>query len=297
MKIKHQPVLAQEIYDNLPETFEYYMDGTFWHAWHCNFILSNLLRDNINLFEKVNVVWVDRDSKMLSKAMENTLEHKQKIKYINSSYSDLDNIKSNSWVNKFDIMLLDLWVNMEHFKDPDRWFSIKYNWLLDMRYDTNSWLTAKEILKKISAIDLAEILSKYWDFSEKYSLALSECIVQSRTKMPLETTFDLIEILRKFWMNSKKMAVVFQCIRIYTNNELWELEKFLINFKEYLNKWWLCMIITYHSIEDRIVKYAFKELIWDNFSLVNKKVIKPTFMEIQSNKAARSAKLRIIRAN
>jgi 16S rRNA (cytosine1402-N4)-methyltransferase len=95
--------------------------------------------------------------------------------------------------------------------------------------------------------------------------------------------------------NQKKIAVIFQVLRIETNKELEQLELFLLDFGEQLTLWGRCSIITYHSIEDRIVKLAFKKLTeQSSFQLVNKKVIQPHYTEVQRNKASRSAKLRII---
>ncbi len=118
--------------------------------------------------------------------------------------------------------------------------------------------------------------------------------MQARKQKPFTTTQDLSIRAKNIGINDKKLAVIFQAIRIETNNELEELEKFLQLFPDLLISTGRCMVMTYHSIEDRLVKYAFKQLVTDGVgTLVNKKVIVPHRQEVKRNKAARSAKLRI----
>jgi 16S rRNA (cytosine1402-N4)-methyltransferase len=192
-------------------------------------------------------------------------------------------------------MLLDLGVNMEHFKDGERGFSINTDAPLDMRFNKGNPLTAREIVNTYSSEKLAEILILYGDYSPKSAEYLAKAIVESRKKHPLETTQQLKEVLHTLHCNQKKIAVIFQVLRIETNKELQQLEIFLKTFGEPLKIGGRCAIMTYHSIEDRIVKNAFKALAeGGKFQLVNKKVIQPHYTEVQRNKAARSAKLRII---
>lgn len=289
--MRHIPVLKNEIFENLPKKLNYYVDGTTWHAWHIQYILDNYKNTNPN---KINIICFDIDSIILEKAKDYLRNYTNKFFFINKSYSELSNSLSNIWIDKVDYILLDLWVNLEHFKDKSRWFSIKYNEKLDMRYDTNQSLTAKILIDTYSEEDLHKIFINYWDFSENFSQKMAQEIIKNNKN--INTTYELKDILRTLRLNEKKIAVVFQCIRIEVNNELKKLEQFLKNFDKHLNKWWRCAIITYHSIEDRIVKYKFKELTNQNFVLVNKHVIQPNYQETLQNPASRSAKLRIIEA-
>jgi 16S rRNA (cytosine1402-N4)-methyltransferase len=198
-------------------------------------------------------------------------------------------------------MLLDLGVNMEHFKDMERGFSLHSDAPLDMRFSKTFPLTAKAVINTYPAQQLEKMLTTYGDFSPKTAQYLTKGIIEARKHHPLETTKQLKEVLYELHCNQKKIAVVFQTLRIETNKELQQLEIFLKNFGKQLIIGGRCVIITYHSIEDRMVKNAFKALAQKEseqldgcFQLVNKKVILPQYTEVQHNKAARSAKLRVI---
>lgn len=289
---RHVPVLAKEIYEHLPENLEIYFDGTLGHGWHVEYILSNL--EEVRNVDNIKVLWVDRDELILKKTKQILNKYKNKISFLNTSYADLESIL---WKQKADYFLLDLWVNMEHFKDVSRGFSIKWDADLDMRFDTRQKTTAYDIIEQYWLEKLSNMFNIYWDFSIKYSNLIAETIINHRKKTKIKTTWELKQILKQIWLNEKKIAVIFQCIRIEVNNELDELKSFLEVFPKYINKDWICAIITYHSIEDTIVKYAFKNLVetW-KFELINKHVIKPTYQETLKNKASRSAKLRLIKS-
>lgn len=291
--IRHLPVLAEEIYLNLPSNLWYYVDWTLWHWWHVQYIIEKFL--NIGRSD-IKVIGVDKDNDILTKTKE-ILKNYNNIVYFNATYSKIDTILSEVRIDKVDFILLDLWVNLEHFKDSERWFSIKFDADLDMRFDRNQSFSAKDLIADYSLDQLKWLFIKYWDFPVTYAHIIADGIIKARQKKTISTTFQLKDLLRSLHLNEKKIAVIFQCIRIEVNSELLQLEEFLKKFPSLLSKSWRCSIITYHSIEDRIVKLAFKELsdTW-KFRLINKHVIKPTFREVQWNKAARSAKLRIIEA-
>jgi 16S rRNA (cytosine1402-N4)-methyltransferase len=155
-------------------------------------------------------------------------------------------------------MLLDLGVNMEHFKDGERGFSIKTNAPLDMRFNRENQISAKDIINAYSLEKLSNIFITYGDYNQKSAEYLAKGIIEARKKNLIETTQQLKEILLNLRCNQKKIAVIFQVLRIETNKELEQLEIFLTNFGEQLTKGGRCAIMTYHSIEDRIVKNAFK---------------------------------------
>jgi len=279
MEIKHVAVMYKEVLENLPKKLDLFMDWTVWHAWH-----SKLIKEKIT---NVRIIAVDKDLNML-KVAEKSLQGDD-VKYIQDSYKDLENILGDE---KVDAILLDLWVNMEHFKDAERWFSIKHDGPLDMRFDTKQTITAEFILKNYTEDKLSNILERYWDFKWEYSQNITRAIIKWKSR--LKWTKDLVEVLKKVWLSFKKIAVVFQVLRIEVNNELEQLEIFLDKFPSYLKQNGRCLIITYHSIEDRLVKNKFKELDKNWFKNLTKKVIFPSLEEIKKNKASRSAKLRII---
>lgn len=289
---RHVPVLAKEIYENLPKNFNTYFDGTLGHGGHVEYILSNMEKlwntDNIRVF------WVDRDEIILNKAQELLNKYKNKISFFRNSYAELQDIL---WDVKADYFLLDLGVNMEHFKDTERGFSIKWDAKLDMRFDTRQKITAYEIIDQYWLEKLSKMFNIYGDISLKFANLIADEIINYRKKTKIKTTWELKQILKQIWLNEKKIAVIFQCIRIEVNDELGELKLFLERFPSFISKDGVCAVITYHSIEDTIVKYAFKDLIeTGKFELINKHVIKPTYQEILRNKPSRSAKLRLIKS-
>jgi len=280
-KIKHIPVMYKEVLENIPNNAKLIMDGTVWHAGHSKLILEKK--------SDVNIIAVDRDRKIIEIAKENLADYKERVEFVRESYGELSDILQDK---KVDMFLLDIWVNMEHFKDASRWFSIKKEGPLDMRFDTNWKVTALYILKNYRQTQLEEMLYKWWDFEWKLLQDIVRILIKWRHK--LKTTFDLKDLLKTIKLSEKKIAVVFQTLRIEVNQELKQLENFLDRFGVYLNKWWRCLIITYHSIEDRLVKNKFKELDKNGFKNITKKVIFPSLEEMEQNKASRSAKLRII---
>lgn len=277
--VKHVPVMVKEIVENLPENMNIFVDWTVWHAWHFKFLLES--------YKNVKFIWIDRDANMLNIAKKTIWENLNNIYLFNDSYSNLHDIL---WNEKVDAIFLDLWVNMQHFKEAERWFSIKKDGPLDMRFDKSQFVTAEYIIKNYKKSELERIFINYWDFKWK----VLEIIISIIIKFKWKNTVELVKQLQKEWLSLKKIAVVFQVLRIEVNKELENLELFLDEFPDYLQKNWRCLIITYHSIEDRLVKNKFKELDKKWFKNLTKSVIFPTLEEIKRNKASRSAKLRIL---
>ena len=291
--LRHHPVLAKETYESLPHPLNHSFDWTFWHGGHVEYFFTNLEKDYPDEYKNLKLVACDVDEMVMNKWKEFVSKRSNQIQFYHSSYANIKEITKKEWL--FDFMLLDLWVNLEHFKDWSRWFSIKSNAPLDMRFDTSKWGTASQLINKWNKEELEGMLIKYGDFTPRNAEYVIKWIIEKRKKSPIETTNDLTTALHELWFWDKRIAVIFQAIRIQTNHELDQLEIFLKDFWECLSVWWRCAIMTYHSIEDRMTKLVFKDLEenWD-FQLVNKKVIQPNYKEVESNKAARSAKLRII---
>ncbi|USN54416.1 MAG: 16S rRNA (cytosine(1402)-N(4))-methyltransferase [Candidatus Peribacteria bacterium] len=165
---------------------------------------------------------------------------------------------------------------------------------MDMRYDRTQGKSAKERLQQVRFPELFACFQTYTDFSDKYCTWIAEELLVAVKKSALSTTRDLSIRAEQLGINDKKLAVIFQAIRITVNNELGELELFLQKFPGYLRTGGRCAIMTYHSIEDRMVKIAFKELVASGRGdLVNKKVLTADRKEVKKNKAARSAKFRV----
>jgi len=290
--ILHTPVLLQEVCSFLDPESKIIVDCTLGHGWHTMALLS--------LAKNAKLIGFDVDALMMKKAKERigTRDQEQgtrigeKIEYVHGNYSDIKNVL---WERKADFILNDLWVNLEHFKAVERGFSIRGIAPLDMRFDTSTGPTAADIVAHYTTDQLRHIFEQYADFSASKALELAQHIVTTRKQKSIITTQDFKLLLNDCWLGDKACTVIFQSLRIETNKELDNLKMFLSVFPETLNSSWRCLIITYHSIEDRLVKQAFAQLVatW-NYKLVTKKPVMPNYKEVAINRAARSAKMRIL---
>ncbi len=283
--INHVSVMLDDVLASVPQDTKIVVDGTLGHWWHTRAILDQ--------FPSVKkVYWFDLDPNILSETKNRLSDLSDKIEFAQDSYT---NISKVLWDAKADFVLLDLWVNMEHFKDWWRGFSINYDSKLDMRFDINSKTSAYEIIHDYSLEQLSNIFQEYADFTAQKSDEIARHIVKSRKEKAIETTFDLKNILNQVWLGQKASTIIFQAIRIETNKEIDNLKLALGQIPAILSTWWRFGVITFHSIEDRIVKNYFKQLSQDsNFQLLYKKAVKPYYTEVQKNRASRSAKYRVI---
>ena len=304
----HEPVLLQEVLDRVPEEAQTIMDGTLGHGGHTQAILSYIIAKSEMMKQSQEgniswdlcaqhcgavIVWVDRDATMLQKAKERLSEFGEQVQYVHGSYATFKLITQQTGMHQFDMILLDLGVNMEHFKDAERGFSIKKDWPLDMRFDTSDGIPANERLNICTPEQFHETLEKYTDFSPKRMAHMEQSFFASWRDF--STTAELRQRAKSIGTNEKALAIFFQAIRISVNRELQELTMFLHSFPEYLTPNWRCIILTYHSGEDRMVKESFKQRA-DQWvcTILTKHVIAPQRSEKEHNPAARSAKMRVI---
>jgi len=282
----HQPVLLQETLQSIPSHAKTIIDGTFGHGWHSMAIAKE--------FPHAKVLGIDRDLSMIHKAKER-LWPDTNVDIWHASYADIVSLCAQKWIQWVDYVFLDIGVNMDHFKDGARGFSIHEDAELDMRFDRNQKIDAKYVVNTFSANELSEVFQKYADFTDKKADELALMITKERKQKKIETTGDLRNALGLCWLGKKASTVIFQAIRIAVNQELKQLEAFLESFHEIVNLWWRCAIMSYHSIEDRLVKQSFKNRVESGkYIAIHKKAIKPSWQEIEKNRAARSAVLRII---
>jgi len=279
----------------MPPNTKLIVDCTLGHGGHAMALLS--------IAQKAKLIGFDVDELMLTKARfqlatkidENwrkSLNIDKRLEFVHGNYADI--VAVLAW-RKADYILNDLWVNLEHFKDVERGFSIRGDVFLDMRFDTSKGTTAADILAKYSIDQLQAMFEQYADFSSSKSLELAKYIITSRKEKPITTTQDFKQILNTCGLGDKACVVIFQSLRIETNKELDNLKRFLVDFPKCLQLSWRCCMITYHSSEDRLVKQCFNALVatWQ-YRLVTKKAIKPNYKEVALNRAARSAKIRIL---
>ena len=288
-QIIHKPVMIKEVLSFIPENSNIVVDATLGEGGHTKAMLD------LNL----EVYGFERDKNILEIAKKRLADYK-KFYYYNNTYDKMIDSLPKNIIGNVDFILYDLGVSMFHFKKAERGFSFNENNKLDMRLGINK-INAYEVINKYEKKDLERIFKEYGEI-KNYS-KLAEIIIKERNKKNIETAKELENIIFHNSNKSKKYGkinpatLIFQAIRIEVNDELNILKKSIENIKNILKKYGVIVIISYHSLEDRIVKRFFK----DNektknkdgiFKLLNSKVLKPTNEEIKLNIASRSAKLR-----
>ncbi len=308
MEFKHISVLYEESLEGLnikPDGI--YVDGTLGGGGHSEGICKLL-------DEQGTFIGVDRDSAAIA-ASKKRLEKYSCTKYfVKSNYSDLKNTLKILNIQTVDGVLLDLGVSSFQLDNPERGFSYMQDAPLDMRMDENGEVTAKDVVNGYSEKELTEIIKKYGE--EKWASRISEFIVKSRSERPIETTGELTEIIKKAIPAKARREGphpakrTFQAIRIEVNGELEHLERAVKDCCDVLADKGRFCVITFHSLEDRIVKNYFKNrenpcTCPKSFPIctcnkvgdikkVSGKPHRADKRELESNHRARSAKLRVV---
>ncbi|MFA7244072.1 MAG: 16S rRNA (cytosine(1402)-N(4))-methyltransferase RsmH [Patescibacteria group bacterium] len=310
----HKPVLLNEVL----EAFDYlkdkknavFVDGTLGLGGHSMAIAEKWKMES----GKWKVVAIDKDEEALRIAKLRAKDHglQTNFVFIHDDFHNIDGILDNLKINKINGMLLDLGVSSMQLDYKDRGFSFENpNAPLDMRMDSSQIQSAKDILNNYSISDLEGVLIRG---EEKYFKSIARNIAEVRKEKPFRTIGDLLEILKKSIpkkTNGKNFATdTFRALRIEVNDELAPLEKTIEAIVPHLNSGARLSVITFHSLEDRIVKQTFRKLEnpctcppefpyctcgnKPSVKLVSKKAIEPNTDEIAGNPRARSAKLRIV---
>ena len=280
----HIPIMVKEVIQYMQVSKSgTYVDCTIGYGGHATHILE-ILSSNGKL------IGVDKDEEAI-KFCEKSLSNYSNIQLFHNSYHKIKDILSLSNTQQVDGMLLDLGLSSAQLDSKFRGFSYRIDSELDMRFDLNQKFKANDLLNIKSKKDLADMIFKY--SNERRSRAIANNILKMR---PIENVFELVEAIRKSTPpknRNKTLARVFQAIRIVVNNELSILENFLKEFCSHLSVGGRIVFISFHSIEDRIVKHALKDLsLKKKIRILTKKPLCPSEEESFSNKRSRSAKLR-----
>lgn len=244
--------------------------------------------------DQAKIIGVDIDHEVLQIAEQKLKDHLKNVKLIKAPYQNIDVVLAGLGIEKVDGFLMDLGVSTFQLKAEDRGFSFLKDEPLDMRMDPESEVTAADIVNNYPEEKLRQIIFEYGE-EKRFAYKIAKSIVRNR---PINTTSELVNAVRKALPNSEvyKRKIhfatkTFQAIRIEVNNELKNLEEALSKFEKLLNKKGRVVIITFHSLEDRIVKNFFKSN--DNYNLITSKPLLPSEIEQNKNPRIRSAKLRI----
>ena len=307
MEFEHTPVLYEEVMDALAIKPEgRYADGTAGGGGHSSGIASRLS-------EKGLLIAVDRDREALEAAEKRLEKYVCRKKFLHSNYSDTDAIAEAAG-GKLDGILLDLGVSSYQLDNPERGFSYMKDAPLDMRMDEGDSLTAYDVVNTYGKSDLARIIKDYGE--ENWASRIAEFIDKARKERPIESTAELTEVIkaaipakaRRTGPHPAKRT--FQAIRIEVNDELGHLRDAVSRLPDLLESGGRIAIITFHSLEDRIVKTEFERRLnpctcpkelpvcvcgkTADVKRITKKPIVPAREETESNPRARSAKLRVL---
>ena len=302
----HRPVLLDECIEALnirPDGV--YLDGTLGRAGHSREIAKRL--------DTGRLICVDRDDAALEAARERLAPWMDKVTLVHSNFDRVDEILDDLGIPGVDGMLFDLGVSSPQLDDGERGFSYMADAPLDMRMDREEGLTAADVVNTFSQEELRRILFQYGE--ERYAPQIAAAILRRREEKPIETTLELVDIIKSAMparaLKEKQHPAKrsFQAIRIAVNDELGSVERMLERAVPRLNKGGRLAVITFHSLEDRIVKTGFADFArgctcppdfpvcvcgkTPDIRLVNKKPIVPGERELEENPRARSAKLRV----
>lgn len=305
MEFKHYSVMLDETIEELkvkPDGI--YVDGTLGGGGHAYQVCRRLKTGRF--------IGIDQDDAAIQAAGERLQPFGDLVTIVRSNYRNMKAVLEEYGVCRVDGILLDLGVSSHQLDTEDRGFSYRYDAPLDMRMDRRQGLSAKEIVNGYSEMELYRIIRDYGE--DKFAKNIAKHIVKARAQKPIETTFELNEIIKaaipaKMRKDGHPSKQTFQAIRIECNRELEVLRESLDEFIELLNPGGRLCIITFHSLEDRMVKVAFKKnespcTCPPEFpvcvcgkvskgSVVTRKPILPSAKELEENSRSKSAKLRV----
>ena len=308
MEFKHVTVLLNEAVDILdikPEGI--YVDGTLGGAGHSLEIVKKLTSGKLICF--------DQDINAISAAKEKLKDFMDKSILVHSNFENLREELNKLGIESIDGFLVDLGVSSHQLDVPERGFSYMQDAPLDMRMDNNAELSAYDVVNTYSEAELKRVIKDYGE--ENWSARIAKLIVERRATMPIRTTFELVDAIKAAIPkkmrdeNQHPAKRTFQAIRIEVNRELDVIEKTLLAAVEMMNEGGVLAVITFHSLEDRIVKNVFKKLQYSCtcppefpvcicnskqvVEIITRKPILPSENEVEMNPRSRSAKLRAAR--
>ena len=307
MEFNHVSVLLNECLEglNIKEN-GIYVDGTLGGAGHSSEILKRLSNEG-------RLIGIDQDTDAL-KAAKERLKNYSNVTFVHSNFSSIENVLNNLNIDGVDGILMDLGVSSYQLDEGERGFSYMKDAPLDMRMNRDKDFSAYNVINEYSEEDLYRIIRDYGE--EKFARRIASFIVENRQEKNIETTLELVEIIKSAIPAKARREGphpakrTFQAIRIEVNSELSILNKTIEDGVGKLNKGGRMAIITFHSLEDRIVKNKFRDLAVScrcpkefpvcvcgekaKVKVISRKAIEPTKEEVDINPRSRSAKLRVI---
>ncbi len=290
--LEHVPVMLDEVINFLPSVEGgVYADATFGAGGYTKKILHSI--------KNSRVIGIDTDPSVEKFSEDVLKDYHSRFKFINRNNVDLKNIASELNISSFDGIVFDLGVSSMQLETPERGFSFMRKGVLDMRMGETD-LTAADIVNNFDESDIADIIYFYGEDPKAKKIA--RAIIKERNKKQILTTNSLADIVKSVNNINKGLhpaTKTFQALRIFVNNELKNVEKALLDAVSLLSKRGVLVVVSFHSLEDRIVKRIFKHFALQHygekkFGLLTKKPITPSDIELSFNNRARSAKLRAL---
>jgi 16S rRNA (cytosine1402-N4)-methyltransferase len=305
MSKQHESVFGREVFENLNlERDSLIVDGTLGDGGHTELLLKNTTN--------VRVLGIDRDMRAIERAEKRLASFRSRITLVHGNFSDIKIILKKANLMNVDGLILDLGVSSPQLDSPNRGFSFMRNGPLDMRMDSSQKITAADLLVELSDQKLVSIIKEYGE--ERFSKRIVRAIRQAQTKSSIKTTLQLSNIISTAVHASRQYKIhpatrTFQALRIAVNGELEHIKKALVDSVDILQESARVIVISFHSLEDRIVKNFFKNEEKDcvcppkfpicscgkkqRLKIITRKPIIPTAEEVTRNARASSAKLRV----
>ncbi|MBU4346141.1 MAG: 16S rRNA (cytosine(1402)-N(4))-methyltransferase RsmH [Candidatus Omnitrophica bacterium] len=288
----HTPVMLNEVIEHLNLTpGKIIVDATIGTGGHSRAILEHIMPAG-------KLIGIDRDQESLAVASERLRDFADACEFVHGNFTDVDKILERLNIKNIDGILFDLGLSSFQLENPRRGFSFQYEGPLDMRLDNNSYISAYDLINNLTQEEISNLL---WTFGqERWHNRIARLLVEERQRHPIATTLQLSNIVvratpyRYRHYRIHPATRTFQAIRIAVNRELEALEVAITKAVKLLNKSGRICVISFHSLEDRIVKLGFRALSSKKeLDIITSKPLTPTRNEIKENSSSRSAKFRV----
>lgn len=292
-EIEHRPVMCKEVIDGLNlRPGLTIVDATVGTGAHAEAILERISPDG-------RLIGIDRDTDSLEVARNRLRPYEDRVTLVHADFRAIDKVLSELHITKIDGILFDLGISSYQLDSEERGFSFRYDAPLDMRMDKTSYILAYDLVNNLTEKEISDILRTFGE--ERWHNRIARYLVQKRALGPVTTTGQLKEAVLKAIPHGMSHSArihpatrTFQAFRIAVNRELEALDEALGKAPEFLRKGGRICVISFHSLEDRIVKHNFKDnAAGGAYHIITKKPIEPTGKEVMDNPRARSAKLRV----
>lgn len=283
---QHKPVMVEKVIEFLKvQPDRLYIDATCGTGHHTRAILEYTKG-------RCKVICIDKDERAITRAKEYLADFSQKVIFVNDGFENLARIMKDTETKKADGILFDLGFSYEQISDSEAGFAFSTDGPLDMRYDRNSSISAYDVVNKFPFESIKRIFSEFGEIKDAEKIARLIC--ERRKTKPFETTREFADFIsqnRKHKKNIHPATQIFQAIRIYVNNELENIKKGLEAATKVLFSGARLVVISYHSLEDRLVKNFMRFSPY--LKVITKKVVVPDKIEKKINPCSRSAKMRV----